>query len=301
MRRPLVATAVAAALGVVATPATTLAAGGGTAAPLPGSGSSGPPVATAFELPGPAGRSPTHLRLRVDDPGVRTMRVRVSLTSSDAPGKRLSFDFGVQRTGRLLELEWPGSPAPGPGRYAVRLHVVDALGRRLDRASGSPSRRSLTVDPSPVPNASDASAPSLDAAFPVAGPHTYGEAFGAPRRGYRHQGQDIAAASGVPVVAPVAGTVTATGFQARAAGEWIVERAATGEELFFAHCRAQSTAVVIGQAVSAGTLLCRVGATGDATGPHLHFEIWLGGWRSKDGRPTDPLPFLRRWEIGRRR
>ena len=47
--------------------------------------------------------------------------------------------------------------------------------------------------------------------------------------------------------------------------------------------------------MSRGQQLAQVGATGDASGPHLHFEIWIGGWYARGGEPIDPLPQLQRW------
>jgi murein DD-endopeptidase MepM/ murein hydrolase activator NlpD len=44
-----------------------------------------------------------------------------------------------------------------------------------------------------------------------------------------------------------------------------------------------------------GAPLCGVGMTGDATGPHLHLEIWMVGWRVAGGYPVDPLPQLLAW------
>jgi murein DD-endopeptidase MepM/ murein hydrolase activator NlpD len=133
--------------------------------------------------------------------------------------------------------------------------------------------------------------------FPVAGPHTYGDGFGAPRNGYTHQGQDLAAAEGTPVVAPVAGAVSAVGDQPAGAGVYVVEKGADGHDFFFAHCQPASPRVLAGQPVAAGQPLCAVGRTGDATGPHLHFEVWVGGWRAGPAsRPIDPLPLLRSWE-----
>jgi murein DD-endopeptidase MepM/ murein hydrolase activator NlpD len=64
----------------------------------------------------------------------------------------------------------------------------------------------------------------------------------------------------------------------------------------FAHCKAASLTVSSGQAVSAGQALCQAGQTGDATTPHLHFEIWVGGWQEAAGHPIDPLPYLEAWD-----
>jgi murein DD-endopeptidase MepM/ murein hydrolase activator NlpD len=67
--------------------------------------------------------------------------------------------------------------------------------------------------------------------------------------------------------------------------------------MFFAHCQEGSIPVVPGAVVAAGQPICLVGRTGDATGPHLHFEIWVGGWRvSAASHFIDPLPDLQAWD-----
>ncbi len=169
-------------------------------------------------------------------------------------------------------------------------------GTVLARKASAPGLTTLTVRaPKPAP------APLPDAAghvFPVAGPHGYGDAFGAARNGYSHQGQDITAAEGVPVVAPVAGSISFTDYQAHAAGYYIVEKGSDGYDYFFAHCQKGSVVVAPEQAVLAGQPLCNVGMTGDATGPHLHFEAWEGGWRvDGNSHPIDPLPLLKSWDV----
>ena len=121
----------------------------------------------------------------------------------------------------------------------MRLHAVDDLGRTLVRQAHASGRATLTVLPAPKPKpksapvtkpapAAAAPAPAPAAtppapasptpaagsggAFPVAGPHTYGDVFGAPRKGYTHQGQDVLAAEGTPIVAPLAGTITVAAY-----------------------------------------------------------------------------------------
>jgi murein DD-endopeptidase MepM/ murein hydrolase activator NlpD len=97
-------------------------------------------------------------------------------------------------------------------------------------------------------------------------------------------------------VAPMAGTIVTTGYQAAGAGYYAVEHTAAGFDFMFAHCQAASLAVSAEQAVSAGQALCKAGQTGDATTAHLHFEMWVGGWQSSGGHPIDPLPYLEAWD-----
>jgi murein DD-endopeptidase MepM/ murein hydrolase activator NlpD len=128
-----------------------------------------------------------------------------------------------------------------------------------------------------------AAAPPVSATsgvFPVRGSYTFGGAdarFGAARSGHVHQGQDVLAAEGTPVVSPVSGSVYWVAYQAGGAGYYVVVRGNDGRDYVFDHFEAGSTAVVKGQPVAAGQLLGLVGMTGDATGPHLHFELRVRG------------------------
>jgi murein DD-endopeptidase MepM/ murein hydrolase activator NlpD len=146
-----------------------------------------------------------------------------------------------------------------------------------------------------------AARPSSDLhVFPVAGPHTYGGAdarFGAGRPGHRHQGQDILAAEGTPIVAPRGGTITWRAFQAKGAGYYLVlDPVVEPYNYVFMHLQARSLLVKLGDRVRTGQLLANVGATGTTSGaPHLHFEIWNGPW-FKGGVPIDPLPILLAWD-----
>jgi murein DD-endopeptidase MepM/ murein hydrolase activator NlpD len=135
--------------------------------------------------------------------------------------------------------------------------------------------------------------------MPLLGTWTYpsGGQFGAPRVGHTHQGQDLATAEGTPIVAPRGGVVERTGYDVNG-GYYVVLRGA-GENLsyVFMHLEAGSTLVHAGQTVASGQRVGLVGMTGDATGPHLHLEVWIGPWQA-GGHPVDPLPYLKRWASG---
>lgn len=140
--------------------------------------------------------------------------------------------------------------------------------------------------------------PAGDHVFPVAGPFSLGgddAAFGAPRGGHRHQGHDISAARGTPVVAPYAGAVEWVRYQRGGAGHYVVLGADDGRDYVFMHLRRGSIQVVAGQRVAAGERIGEVGNSGRSIGAHLHFEVWVGGWYEKGGEPIDPLPLLQDW------
>jgi murein DD-endopeptidase MepM/ murein hydrolase activator NlpD len=257
------------------------------------------PVASLFQVSPNAvvsGQSLPRIALRIDQRGVRAVTARVVFLPLTETGSIVRLDLGQIPVGQRFVATWPSGAALAPGRYRVRLHVRGLRGAVLARTASEPGLTTLTVrapapPPTPLPDPSGH-------VFPVSGPHSYGDPFGAPRKGYTHQGQDILAAEGTPVVAPVAGAITFTDYQAHAAGYYVVEKGSDGYDYFFAHCQKDSTVVGPGQIVQAGVQLCNVGMTGDATGPHLHFEVWEGGWRvDGNSHPIDPLPLLKSWDV----
>jgi murein DD-endopeptidase MepM/ murein hydrolase activator NlpD len=254
-----------------------------------------------------AGDAAPTIRLRVGQRGIARVRARIVVLRLPRNRPVARVQLGWLRTARTVTVRLPGKLALRTGRYLVRLHATDPRGRVLRRSGAFPGRARIVVHhrrpaaPAPAVPLVPAPAPSPagPGVFPVAGPFDFGGAearFGAGRTGHVHEGQDILAAAGIPVVAPYAGTISHTSYQASGAGEYVVLDGADGRDYFFAHCLRNSTAVAEGAAVAAGQVLCHVGATGTTSGaPHLHFEIWLVGWRVAGGAPIDPLPELRAW------
>jgi murein DD-endopeptidase MepM/ murein hydrolase activator NlpD len=99
-----------------------------------------------------------------------------------------------------------------------------------------------------------------------------------------HDGLDLAAPVGTPVVAIAAGQVTLAGQVADGAVVVMVDHGA-GVESLYGHLE-PALAVRTGDLVAAGTPLGSIGLTGRTTGPHLHLEILVSG------EPIDPLDFL---------
>ena len=107
------------------------------------------------------------------------------------------------------------------------------------------------------------------------------------RWGTFHAGIDLAAPLGTPIVAVGSGVVLKAG-PASGFGNWVVIRHGNGDVSIYGHMRHYFVAA--GDVVHAGERIALVGSQGQATGPHLHFEIRRGGL---DGTKINPIPWLR--------
>ena len=101
--------------------------------------------------------------------------------------------------------------------------------------------------------------------------------------GKLHSGIDIPAAQGAVIMAAADGTVIETGFDT-AKGNYLVLDHGDGLTTMYAHCR--NVDVKEGDTVKAGEMIAAVGATGMATGPHLHFEV------RQDGEAQNPVAYF---------
>lgn len=130
--------------------------------------------------------------------------------------------------------------------------------------------------------------------FPVAGPHSYTDTFGAPRMfgtayAHLHQGADIFAPSGTPLVACERGVLIKVGTDVLGGTKlWLV--GASGTRYYYAHLSGYADGVVEGKVVELGEVIGFVGNTGNAVGTpsHLHFQVHPGG-----GPAINPTPLLR--------
>jgi murein DD-endopeptidase MepM/ murein hydrolase activator NlpD len=132
------------------------------------------------------------------------------------------------------------------------------------------------------------------AAFPVKGAVGYGESgarFGADRGGRMHEGQDVFAAAGTPLVAMYDGDVLETGNDGGRGNYVAVYARAERRTYVYLHMQRPSS-VSPGERVRAGRRVGAVGCTGSCFGEHLHLEVRAG--RSLEGRPLDPMPLLKR-------
>jgi murein DD-endopeptidase MepM/ murein hydrolase activator NlpD len=109
-------------------------------------------------------------------------------------------------------------------------------------------------------------------AWPLTAP--VGDGFG-PRGNRFHAGIDLIADQGTPIGAAAAGRVVFAGFAAGGWGKLVIVAHADGVKTMYAHLA--TVAVHRNELVAVGSRLGTVGATGDASGPHLHFEVRLRG------------------------
>jgi murein DD-endopeptidase MepM/ murein hydrolase activator NlpD len=216
-----------------------------------------------FKLRGSGSRD-----LRIDIIRVGSERVRQISLEGVPAGERY-----VQKWNGLNVL---GKPAK-PGTYAFK--VKNANGRTVSLKK-IPGTRRMGYYPYK---------------FPVRGAHTYGDGIGAPRQGHTHQGQDVFAACGTRMVAPRGGRVQARGFQGSAGHYIVLDMWHTNVDAVFMHLQ-ESSPLAADSKLKTGKHIGDVGESGNASGCHLHFELWSGpGWY-EGGSFMNPTKKLKKWD-----
>jgi len=236
---------------------------------------------------------------------VATVAASAGVTDPDRiyPGQKLSFP---SVDGVLYVVEPGDTLAAVAERYDVSEQTVAsanditdpktlAVGRTLIIPGGrEPARGEVssdrTSDPAEGAAVTAASAPGGAAAVPAAVGVTLAWPIRGPisspygiRWGRLHTGIDIAAAYGTTIRAAAAGKVTFVGWYGSYGRSVLIDHGG-GLSTLYAH--ASAILVSVGQQVSAGTPVAKVGSSGNSTGPHLHFEVRV------DGKPCNPLSYL---------
>jgi murein DD-endopeptidase MepM/ murein hydrolase activator NlpD len=208
--------------------------------------------------------APAPLALQVDVVRAATRRpVRRFAVAAAAPGVAQPLEWDaitgggdVAPDGRYrIRVRAPGGPALEAGTLTLHSHVYPIRGRHADRGSAG--------------------------------------AFGVPRSGgRRHEGFDVLAPCGTPVVAARGGRVVRVSYDPVLYGHIVVIRGAhTKRDYWYAHLL-RAPRLRPGQRVRSGRRIGSVGATGNARtiGCQLHFEL------RPRGVPIDPAPELHAWD-----
>ena len=267
-----------------------------------------------------SGTNPDYVRQNIDALAVRLGQIQAQLAGLDALGERLVATVGWKtpetvRPGKALvrgqkqgdqPLVEPAPAAPaampalpltsrfsggrgGPYSPYAREQSLSGLALEIERVAGHLDLRldqwSLlesdllyqSIAAKLVPTSEPVGAPALGSSFGWrADPFTGKSAL--------HEGLDFQAPVGTPILAAGAGVVAVVGTHP-AYGLMVDIDHGGGLTTRYAH--SSRVHVRAGDIVRQGQLIAAVGTTGRSTGPHLHFEVRVGG------EPRDPLPFLR--------
>jgi murein DD-endopeptidase MepM/ murein hydrolase activator NlpD len=199
-------------------------------------------------------------------------RLQPRTTSNGAPvGSRplARGARGLDVADLQLALAWHGFPSgPLDGHFGAKTEAALRLFQRWARLTpdGRAGASTFAALRKPVPRS------PLALTAPSTAP--FGDGFG-PRGGGFHAGLDFLARAGTSATAAESGRVV---FAARHPGGWgklVVLAHRAGVRTFYAHL--SRIDVRLGQSIASGSTVGLVGATGRATGPHLHFEVRLRG------------------------
>jgi LysM repeat protein len=227
--------------------------------------------------------------------------------------------IGIVPMAEIAKAVGPSTPPACPGatysvvkgdswsRIASRAHITVSALLNANKATTAtmihPGQTLCLTSSAPaaVTTATTTIAPTLAATpiattvsinvFPVQGPCSFGDSYGAPRGGGRtHEGVDIIAKAGQWIYAAKDGTLTKRYLDAPGSlsGNGWRLTSSDGNYFFYAHLSAFAAGLSVGSPVKAGQILGQVGMTGDASIPHLHFEVHPGG-----GPSVNPTPVVK--------
>ncbi len=219
------------------------------------------------------------------------LRVDISTDSGEVVTTRILR--GVA-SGSTESVRWNGKTSSGKvarnGAYRFVVRSIDGtkakLSSKLARTRKKAQRSSSTTDPFAFR--------MFGFIFPLRGAHSYGDSIGAGRG---HQGQDVMANCGRPLVAARGGVVYYNEYQAGGAGNYLVINIAGpgNKSHVYMHMPSKSP-LKVGTKVKTGQRVGSVGSTGRSSACHLHFEIWSSpGWY-QGGTFTNPTGPLKRWD-----
>ena len=179
------------------------------------------------------------------------------------------------------KVRWTGRNRRGgaakKGTYLFRVRTKH--GGEIDRSRAKGDDRSFKLYPEK---------------FPVRARHTYGDGFGAGRG---HEGQDVFAKCGKPLVAARGGRVQYRGNDPGGAGYYlVVDGRSDGHDYVYMHILRRGRARQ-GERVHTGEQIGRVGQTGNASGCHLHFELWSKpGWYEGGHPMRSVTKNMKKWD-----
>jgi murein DD-endopeptidase MepM/ murein hydrolase activator NlpD len=238
----------------------------------------------------------------VEEQRLKDEAVRQALAAKQAEAQRLAAEQArAAEAARLAEIasqvqarELPSSPTTSPTTTTAPSDDDQGGGGEsgpvTTSVANAPATPAPTVAPTPDPTTPPSSGPSggwtgggyFDSIVcPVAGTHAFTDTWGAPRSGGRtHEGVDMMAANGTPLVAVTSGYAS---FRSTPlGGNSVGLTGSNGNYYFYAHLNGYAGS---SRNVSAGEVIGYVGRTGNTTADHLHFEIHPGG-----GVAVNPTP-----------
>ena len=174
-----------------------------------------------------------------------------------------------------------GGKVQRTGRYVFRVTAAGVLASASQQTGGTAG-----PDPAAFDFARDR--------FPILGPYKFGTGVAGFGGGRGHQGNDLFAKCGTPLVAAHGGVVKYAGYHGRAGNYLVIDGEGVDTDNAYMHLR-DVPLVKTGDRVRTGQPIGFVGDTGSASACHLHFEIWTApGWYD-GGPPIDPVPIMRSW------